>query len=158
MRDRFRGRCGYCGVHEEDVGATLTVDHFRPQTRGGDDDADNFVYCCHRCNEHKGSYWHEFDRPSVRLLHPLRDRLTEHTFEEESGHLVGLTSEGLFFIQRLRLNRPPLVAYRLKQRMRGAAEAELNAERRHVQQLLAQIDQLTAALERIDDEIQREGA
>jgi hypothetical protein len=27
LRIRFAGRCGYCGVFDEDTGSTLTVDH-----------------------------------------------------------------------------------------------------------------------------------
>ena len=37
-RDRFRARCGYCGVGDVDIGSTLTVDHHRPRSRGGGDD------------------------------------------------------------------------------------------------------------------------
>src|SRR5436190_2107700 len=94
----------------------LTVDHHRPRARGGGDDDENIVYCCPKCNEHKGSYWHETDPPHIPLLHPLKDDLATHIAEREHGRLVGLTSEGTFFIQRLRLNRPQLVAYRRHRR------------------------------------------
>ena len=53
LRHRFEFRCGYCGVTERDVGAELTVDHFQPRSRGGLHEADNWVYCCHPCNEFK---------------------------------------------------------------------------------------------------------
>jgi 5-methylcytosine-specific restriction endonuclease McrA len=72
-RERFGGRCAYCGVHEEAAGATLTVDHHQPRSRGGADDEDNIVYACPRCNEHKGAYWHVDDPPFMRLLHPGRE-------------------------------------------------------------------------------------
>jgi len=54
-RERFSSRCGYCGVSEVEVGATLTIDHHRPRSRGGSEDDENLVYACPRCNEHKGS-------------------------------------------------------------------------------------------------------
>ncbi|HTE19160.1 MAG TPA: HNH endonuclease signature motif containing protein [Armatimonadota bacterium] len=157
-REQFRYRCGYCGVHEEDAGATLTVDHYRPKVHEGSDDPANLVYCCHRCNEHKGSYWHEADPPHVRLLHPLIDHLAEHVQETDTGYLVGISQEGELFILRLRLNRPPLIAYRLNQHKKREADTELEAERQRVQELQAQIDALTAALARTDDDLEREGA
>jgi hypothetical protein len=36
-RQRFASRCGYCGVSDVEVGATLTIDHHRPRSRGGSD-------------------------------------------------------------------------------------------------------------------------
>ena len=63
VRKIYQSRCGYCGVHEEDAGAFLTIDHHRPQSRSGSDKLENLVYCCPKCNEYKGSYWHEIDPP-----------------------------------------------------------------------------------------------
>ena len=37
LRERYQFRCGYCGVHENEVGAELTVDHFQPRSSGGTD-------------------------------------------------------------------------------------------------------------------------
>ncbi|WP_437746242.1 HNH endonuclease signature motif containing protein [Sorangium sp. So ce1504] len=45
VREGFRARCAYCGVHEDAVGATLTVNHHRPRAHGGTDDVANVVYC-----------------------------------------------------------------------------------------------------------------
>ncbi|MCY2996250.1 MAG: HNH endonuclease signature motif containing protein [Planctomycetota bacterium] len=69
LRYRFGFRCGYCGVAECDVGAELTVDHFQPRSRGGLDEPDNWVYCCHPCNEFKGDCWQpdSSDRRGTRL-------------------------------------------------------------------------------------------
>jgi hypothetical protein len=116
-------------VAEEDVGATLTVDHHRPRIRGGTHRDENLVYCCHKCNEYKGDYWHETDPPHVALLHPLLANLRSHVGEREDGRLDGLTPEGEFFIGRLRLNRPQLVAHRLRQRAETALRAEADALR-----------------------------
>jgi len=110
LRQRFQLRCGYCHVRETDVGAELTVDHFQPRSRGGEDKPDNWVYCCHACNEFKGNYWQP-DSPR-RILHPQRDRLDDHIAERDDGMLYGLTETGTFHIQKLRLNRAGLVAYR----------------------------------------------
>jgi 5-methylcytosine-specific restriction endonuclease McrA len=81
-RERFAGRCAYCGVHEEAAGALLTLDHHQPRSRGGADDEENLVYACPRCNEHKGAYWHAEDPPHLPLLHPGRDDLASHVRED----------------------------------------------------------------------------
>jgi hypothetical protein len=119
LRRRFRFRCGYCGVTEDDAGAELTLDHFQPCSSGGADRPDNWVYCCHPCNEFKGDFWS--DDPSLRLLHPMADDSTAHLVEETDGTLRPLTARGAAHIERLHLNRPQLVAYRCQRR--AAADA-----------------------------------
>ena len=111
-------RCGYCGVHEEEAGGLLEVDHFRPRSVGGRDDLDNLVYCCPTCNRLKGDF-----RPRAnpyttlhRLLHPRRDNFLDHLREGKDGRLIPLTETGAFHLARLRLNRPPLVALRRARR------------------------------------------
>ena len=146
LRRRFQFRCGYCGVREGDVGAELTVDHFRPRSRGGTDEPDNLVYCCHACNEFKGDFW-ELDPPR-RLLHPLRDAPAAHLAEEPDGTLRGLTVTGAFHLDRLRLNRPPLVEYRRERR-------RLDAARRAERQLLDRLRELDGRLERLLADLDR---
>ncbi len=154
-RERFAGRCAYCGVHENSVGATLTVDHHRPRARGGLDESENLVYACPRCNEHKGSYWHEIDPPHVQLLNPGRDDLSLHVREIEDGRLVGVTSDGVFFIDKLRLNRAPLVALRVRAKLIAVRAAELDDARQRVRALEQRISELRAAVESTGDAIQR---
>jgi HNH endonuclease len=130
LRRRFQFRCGYCGVRESDVGAELTADHFQPTSRGGADEAENWVYCCHACNEFKSDYW---EPESVRrVLHPERDAFATHIAEESDGTLRPLTDTGAFHIEWLHLNRQQLVAYR---RERKIVEAARQAEARLVQLL-----------------------
>jgi hypothetical protein len=157
VRARFTRACGYCGVREEHAGATLTVDHHRPRIRGGSDESSNLVYACPRCNEHKGTYWHEEDPPHVRLLHPGRDDLGAHLHEDESGELHGVTPEGAFFIARLKLNRAPLVAYRLHVRDNRRMRGELEALRERAEALEQRMDALNAALDEAADEIEGDG-
>lgn len=155
VRERFAARCGYCGVHEESVGATLTLDHHRPQSRGGTDEIENLVYACPRCNEHKGLYWHDSDPPHVRLLHPGLDDLSLHLREDQSGRLTGVTPEGAFFIEKLRLNRAPLVAHRTRRRAEARRAGELEAAERRVRELEQRIADLRAAVEIVEETIQR---
>lgn len=155
VRERFNARCGYCGVHEDAVGSTLTVDHHRPRTQGGVGEAVNLVYCCARCNEHKGAYWHEQGPSDVRLLHPGHDDLTRHLRASDDGRVAGVTPEGAFFVQRLRLNRPQLVAYRRTRLAEAELTAELLATRSRIEELERTVLDLRAALDSTADEIER---
>ena len=121
LRQRFQFRCGYCGVRERDVGAELTVDHFHPGSKGGADDPENWVYCCHACNEFKGNYWQPDS--ARRILHPFRDDLTIHYVERDDGALQGLSETGTFHIERLHLNRKQLVEHRYERRLLAIATA-----------------------------------
>ena len=52
--------CCYCGESIED-GAKLTLDHIVPYSRGGGNEAQNLVTCCHRCNSARGNRpWRKF--------------------------------------------------------------------------------------------------
>jgi hypothetical protein len=147
LRRRFRFRCGYCGVAERDVGAELTVDHFQPRSQGGVDEPDNWVYCCHPCNEFKGDYWQPDS--SQCLLHPVRDDVAAHVIEQEDGTLRALSATGGFHIERLRLNRPQLVAYRREQRLLDAARQTQAQLVERLGDLEEQVRTLTAQLERL---------
>ena len=45
--------CAYCGDSVED-GATLTLDHLTPHSRGGSNATANLVTACERCNKSRG--------------------------------------------------------------------------------------------------------
>lgn len=131
LRRLYQFRCGYCGISEVDIGAELTVDHFQPRSQGGKHEPGNWVYCCHACNEYKGDLWQP--NSLQRILHPLRDGLHAHLVEEEDGTLRGLTTAGRFTIERLRLNRPQLIAYRLECRRQAELRHALaESQRRQV--------------------------
>jgi len=82
--------------------------------------------------------------------------MTTHLYEDENGQLVGLTPEGVFFIQRLRLNRSQLVAYRLQQREVQKLYDELDNLRQQVRELQQQVVELNEAIEFASNEIERE--
>jgi len=50
-RDSFR--CRYCNRSVKD-GIQLTLDHIKPQSKGGSWSADNLVCACNECNQAKG--------------------------------------------------------------------------------------------------------
>lgn len=46
--------CCYCGATVED-GAIMTLDHIRPRSKGGRNEASNLVTACKRCNSARGN-------------------------------------------------------------------------------------------------------
>ncbi len=138
VRQRANFACEFCGVTETDTGGELTIDHFRPITKGGDDGLGNLLYCCHRCNQYKLDYWSmQPDEPS--LWNPRREPAAQHFLELDDGTLHPLTDEGAFTLNRLRLNRPPLVAYRVQKRQQ-VEEIRLLTRYREMVQLLEQLN------------------
>lgn len=148
LRDEVRRRagfaCEYCGTSETEAGAELTLDHFVPTSKGGTDTLDNLVYCCPRCNEYKQDYAPETSSAPA-LWNPRLEPASRHWTETEDGLLHPLTEVGLFTIQRLRLNRPALVAKRLKRRQDLEALVWL-ARYRDILQALERLSQQQAEL------------
>jgi hypothetical protein len=145
LREQARQRalcaCEFCGVHEDNAGATLTIDHFQPRSKGGSDDLDNLVYACPSCNQYKQDYW-PTNAQSLPLWNPRNDDFAEHFTEAENGQLIALTPIGTFTLQHLRLNRSQLVAYR-QNRCRQTEE----------QQLLVNYQEVIASLEQLNDQL-----
>ncbi|MBC7880126.1 MAG: HNH endonuclease [Anaerolineae bacterium] len=118
VRQRARRACEFCGVSEVDVGGLLTIDHFHPQSKGGSDDLDNLIYCCVRCNQYKQDYWPTCEADPM-LWNPRQGNTSGNFVELEDGRVVGISSCGEFTILRLRLNRAPLVEYRMRRRQQA---------------------------------------
>jgi hypothetical protein len=148
IREQVRLRagfaCEFCGVTETDAGGSLTIDHFQPSTQGGSDASDNLLYCCPRCNQYKADYW-PGSPTGPQLWHPRKTPSSAHFLELENGTLYPLTAVGAFTLRRLRLNRPPLVAHRLRRRVQ-AEEARWLARYRDMVEVLKQLNRQQAAL------------
>ncbi len=124
VRQRAGFSCEFCGIHETDAGGELTIDHYRPQAHGGDDDPDGLIYACSRCNLYKHDYWPE-TRDAPRLWNPREEPFATHFKELSSGILEALSPTGTFTMRQLRLNRPQLVANRKRRRQAAAAQAQI---------------------------------
>ncbi len=118
VRQRAQFACEYCGVSETDAAGTLSIDHFRPTIQGGSDSLENLLYCCWRCNQYKADYWPR-NTSELSLWNPREQPSGRHFIEIEDGTLHALTSVGAFTLRRLRLNRGPLVAFRLGKRIQA---------------------------------------
>lgn len=79
------------------------------------------------------------------MWNPRREPAEQHFLELEDGTLHALTATGTFTLQRLRLNRPPLVAHRLRKR-REAEATQLLTRYRDLTQILEQLLTQQAAL------------
>lgn len=117
VRERAQFACEFCGVTEDDAGGMLTIDHFQPKTKGGDDSIENLLYCCMRCNLYKSNYWPE-SNDEIHLWNPRREPASKHFLLLDDGTLHALTPTGKITLQRLRLNRTPLISYRLQKQQR----------------------------------------
>jgi hypothetical protein len=138
VRQRANFACEFCGVTETDTGGELTVDHYQPRAKGGDDSLENLLYCCPRCNQYKLDYWPS--KPDDPLLwNPRREPASQHFLELDDGTLHPLTTVGAFTLKRLRLNRPPLVAFRLRKRQQ-AEEIRLLTRYREIALLLERLN------------------
>jgi hypothetical protein len=144
-------------VSEDDTGGELTVDHHLPVVAGGDDSDDNLVYACFRCNLFKADY-HPTDADREKghfLLHPLRDNVLDHIrLDENSGRLEPITETGRFHITLLHLNRPALIACRLRRRraeIQKARQEFLEAEIRELRTIILVQEEYIARLENLID-------
>lgn len=144
VRQRAHFACEFCGVTETDTGGELTIDHFQPHTKGGTDAPENLLYCCHRCNQYKADYWptQSEDPP---LWHPRHEPIERHLLLLANGTLYPITETGAFTLKRLRLNRPPLVAYRVR-KQGEIAEYRLLTRYRDLVVILEQLHQQQVAL------------
>ncbi|MDY6876056.1 MAG: hypothetical protein SWK90_07655 [Chloroflexota bacterium] len=83
------------------------------------------------------------DDPS--LWNPRQEPFSQHLFNLDDGTLYPLTPTGAFTLKRLRLNRPSLVAYRLRKQQR-AEETRLLTRYRDSVKLLEQLHMQFAVL------------
>jgi hypothetical protein len=54
IRDAWNNKCAYCGCPPIDI-KSLTLDHVRPKSKGGEDITSNCVPACKKCNHSKAS-------------------------------------------------------------------------------------------------------
>jgi hypothetical protein len=146
VRRRAGFACEFCGVTETDSGGELTIDHFRPRAKGGSDAPENLLYSCARCNQYKADYWPAgADEPL--LWNPRVEPMDRHLLALGDGTLYPLTTTGSFTLRRLRLNRPPLVADRLRRRYEAEAQRLLTRYRDVVELLEVLHEQQLALME-----------
>ena len=92
------------------------MEHIFPRSRGGDESLDNLAWSCNGCNGHKAAALQGIDQTTgefVSLFHPRNQKWAEHfTWSDDQLTVVGRTATGRASIERLRLNREPLMEAR----------------------------------------------
>jgi len=114
IRQRARGRCEYCLLHEDDVFAPHEPDHIVAIKHRGETHEDNLGWTCFSCNRHKGSDLASIDLETgrlMRLFNPRRDRWTKH-FRLEGAFIIPLTPVGRVTEYLLQFNLPESVQRR----------------------------------------------
>lgn len=149
VRQRANFACEFCGVTEVDTAGELTIDHYQPRTKGGSDELDNLIYSCPRCNQYKSDYWPPTET-DVFLWNPRQQEARQHFLVLDNGRLHPLTTVGAFTIKRLRLNREPLIDYRLHKKQR---KEEVRLLRRYGELLELQ-EQLNRQMSKLMEEQQ----
>ncbi|MCO6490286.1 MAG: HNH endonuclease [Phaeodactylibacter sp.] len=144
VRRKANFACEFCGVTETDAGGELTIDHFQPKVKGGTDSLGNLIYCCNRCNLYKLDYFPASADGPV-LWNPGQEPFSTHFIELDDGRLHPLTPTGAFTINRLRLNRQPLIAYRLRNQQRKE-DNRLLAQYREMLRLQRELNNQLSAL------------
>jgi hypothetical protein len=98
--------CEYCGVHEEDAGFAMQLDHVISRKHGGASTLENLAYCCRVCNRGKGPDVASFDHATgevIRLFNPRHDLWREH-FRLDGAEIKALTKVGEATVWTLGLN------------------------------------------------------
>ncbi len=150
VRLRANSSCEFCGVSEQDSGGQLTIDHFQPLSKGGNDHPQNLIYCCSRCNLYNHDYFPK-DSDAPMLSNPRKSEFAIHFMTLEDGKLDALDGIEKFTIKRLRLNRPPLIAWRIQRNL--AIETQRLLTR--YQELLSLQTQLSQQLATLAEEQNR---
>lgn len=116
VRAQAQYRCGYCLRTEELAGERMTLEHIRPESRGGLTLERNLWLACRRCNEYKGTQTHARDPLTgkrVQLFNPHTQNWFEHFAWDETGtEIRGMTPTGRATATALRLNNPEIVVAR----------------------------------------------
>lgn len=110
---RAHGRCEYCQTAEANIGQTMHVDHIDPQ---GADVLDNLCLACWNCNTSKHKAVDATDPLSgdvVSLFNPRVQSWSEHFRWIDNGiRIEGLSATGRATVERLKMNRAPIVVAR----------------------------------------------
>jgi len=118
VRERARGRCQYCLMHQSLQGATFHVEHIIPRCEGGSAELVNLALACPSCNLHKADRIMVIDHESgasVRLFHPGQQTWADH-FRFSGYRIEGLTPIGRATVAALDLN------HSRRQRIRAAEQ------------------------------------
>jgi len=108
VRERARGCCEYCRVHEDDVLLPHEPDHVIAEQHGGVGGIENLALACFHCNRHKGPNIASVDPQTARivsLFNPRTERWSEH-FQLDGPRIIPLSEKGRASVSLLKINSP----------------------------------------------------
>jgi len=109
-------RCGYCLTPQSIAGYRLTIEHIKPEAKGGKTVEENLWLACHACNQFKAARVQGRDPVTgkrVRLWNPRRQKWRDHfSWSPDGVEIIGLTPCGRASVATLQMNRPELIAAR----------------------------------------------
>lgn len=119
--------CEYCQSPADFCPGPFAVDHIYPQSLGGPDGVDNYAWSCEGCS---GAKLDAVEAPDpltkavFPLFHPRRQLWSEHfSWSDDLLTVQGESPTGRATVERLRLNRPPVVNLRRALQALGAHPA-----------------------------------
>ena len=114
--ERAKGCCEYCHSQAKFPTQAFSVEHIKPQSKGGKTTQDNLALACQGCNNHKYNKTEIYDKLTDQLIllyHPRQQNWHEHfSWNEDFTLIIGLTAIGRVTVEALQLNRQGLVNLR----------------------------------------------
>lgn len=107
VAERAGHRCEYCRAPEPAFNLHFDVEHIRPTSRGGTDEAENLALACTACNVFKSnliSGWDTVTQSEEPLFHPRLQVWKDHFWNLTTREIEGLTAVGRATIACLKLN------------------------------------------------------
>ena len=107
VKHKTNCRCGYCGQR---LGIYYHIDHIKPIYRGrdgkpdhaGEDDEDNLIASCKRCNLWKKTYTvEEFRNEIAKSVKRTRDKSSTFRLAEDYGLIEEKQAEVIFYFERI---------------------------------------------------------
>lgn len=116
VADRAGFCCEYCRSQLRFSPDPFSVEHIIPRAAYGTDEMSNLALACQGCNCCKHVSTEAVDPGTGRvvpLYHPRQHRWSDHfAWSDDCTHVFGLTPMGRATVEKLQLNREPLVALR----------------------------------------------
>lgn len=110
------GCCEYCHSQAKFATQAFSIEHIKPQSKGGKTTQDNLALACQGCNNHKYNKTEIYDKLTDQLIllyHPRQQNWHEHfSWNEDFTLIIGLSAIGRVTVEALQLNRQGLVNLR----------------------------------------------
>lgn len=124
LKDDFHSRCGYCDDSERFSDVPFQIDHFVPRAALNtiaENDYNNLVYACRRCNRAKWDKWPTCDEKNHNngkegFIDPCDTNYDQQFERNERGEIIPITQLGNWMWKELDLgNAAHRIIWKLEQ-------------------------------------------